>query len=302
MYLAEGFNGAKITEGFNGAKITRQEIRHAAQKELRRPKEYSRIERFFSLHFELLENHDPRNSHISLLGKSIAAGVQEREKKAVKIINRAARIATDAHKDQSRQLSDDPYILHPYRAAFLAVELAEAMGIPITTELVVGAILHDTIEDHPEMNEEYLYNQFKEFGHNFARRVAGDAEALSKYTGDVKLLPEAYVEKIRSAPTPATLLRRLIIKSSDRVDNLLDPPRSPRQGDETDLLRGKRQKIISKTREDLIPLLQEDTPYMPIRTDHLLKIVDTTMILAQATLDEEQFNPRQWQTYLPHAA
>jgi hypothetical protein len=291
-----------LPEALQRDSIRRKEIKQAAAHERSRPKEGSPAERFFDSHFDLLQHPDPRQLHVSLLGKAVAAGVQARERTAVKVINKAAKIADEAHKNQTRQLSSDPYIVHPYRSAFLAIEFTEAMGIPITTELIVGAILHDTVEDNPNISEAYLFNEFKEHGVEFAKRVAGDAEALSRYTHGEKIETDEYIEKIKNAPSAATLLRRLIIKSSDRIDNLLDPARSPMMNDETDELWRKRTKIIKKTSNDLLPLLHSETPDMPIATEYLLGIVNRALHLSQATLDVDNFDPKQWKNYLPEAA
>ena len=57
------------------------------------------------------------------------------------LIERAAALAAEAHKDQKRKYSDAPYFVHPDRMAKRGI----AMGLP---EHVVAALyLHDVLED-----------------------------------------------------------------------------------------------------------------------------------------------------------
>ena len=56
-------------------------------------------------------------------------------------VNEAIKTATKAHANQNRKSTDIPYVFHPFEAA---MELAyEGYG----SDLVIAALLHDTLED-----------------------------------------------------------------------------------------------------------------------------------------------------------
>ena len=56
-------------------------------------------------------------------------------------IAKAARFAAEAHKDQKRKYSGDPYIIHPLR---VAERVAKTGAAPY---VIAAAMLHDTVED-----------------------------------------------------------------------------------------------------------------------------------------------------------
>ena len=58
------------------------------------------------------------------------------------LIEKAEKIAREAHKDQKRKWSDDPYFVHPERVAKKVSELKGANEVD-----VAAAYCHDVIED-----------------------------------------------------------------------------------------------------------------------------------------------------------
>jgi (p)ppGpp synthase/HD superfamily hydrolase len=58
------------------------------------------------------------------------------------LIIRACKFAKEAHKDQKRKYTNEPYINHCHNVATIVTELPES-----THEMVAAAYLHDTIED-----------------------------------------------------------------------------------------------------------------------------------------------------------
>lgn len=62
-------------------------------------------------------------------------------------IERAYRIARDAHKDQKRK-SGEPYIIHPLCVAIILAELE------LDKESIIAGILHDVVEDTIMTEEE----------------------------------------------------------------------------------------------------------------------------------------------------
>jgi len=57
------------------------------------------------------------------------------------MITRALRVAFDAHSDQKRKYTEDPYIFHPIR---VALRVASIGG---SEEEIAAALLHDVVED-----------------------------------------------------------------------------------------------------------------------------------------------------------
>ena len=64
------------------------------------------------------------------------------------MIERAYRIAKEAHKEQKRK-SGEPYIIHPLCVAIILADLE------LDKETIAAGILHDVVED-TEMTEEEL--------------------------------------------------------------------------------------------------------------------------------------------------
>jgi len=64
------------------------------------------------------------------------------------LVNKAIIFATNAHKDQVRDSTTIPYILHPLEAGMIVA------GIDEDPELIAAAILHDTVEDTPVTKED----------------------------------------------------------------------------------------------------------------------------------------------------
>lgn len=61
-------------------------------------------------------------------------------------IEAAKLFATQAHKGQVRKYTGDEYIVHPIAVAKIA---NDAMGDLSSPEVVIAALLHDTVEDTP---------------------------------------------------------------------------------------------------------------------------------------------------------
>ena len=64
----------------------------------------------------------------------------------VETVLRASLFATQAHDGQRRKFDDEPYIVHPFR---VARRVATTEGA--TTDMVVAALLHDVLEDCPQV-------------------------------------------------------------------------------------------------------------------------------------------------------
>lgn len=61
-----------------------------------------------------------------------------------KVISEATMFAIQAHGDQRRKYTGEPYVVHPIHVADILEKEVEA-----TTEMLAAAILHDVVEDTP---------------------------------------------------------------------------------------------------------------------------------------------------------
>ena len=75
----------------------------------------------------------------------------------------AIEFATEAHGDQKRKYTGEPYITHPIAVMEIVRE------VPHTDEMLVAAVLHDTVEDTPVTLEEIK----TKFGTKVAELVDG---------------------------------------------------------------------------------------------------------------------------------
>mgnify|MGYP002513074007 CR=1 FL=1 len=80
----------------------------------------------------------------------------------ISMIEKAYRIASEAHKDQVRK-SGEPYIIHPVAVAKIVLDYG------MDYQSVAAAMLHDTVEDTDLTLEEVK----KEFGNEIAALVDG---------------------------------------------------------------------------------------------------------------------------------
>ena len=80
----------------------------------------------------------------------------------ISMIEKAYKVASEAHKDQKRK-SGEPYIIHPLCVAIILADLE------LDKETIVAGLLHDAVEDTWMTYEEVE----KEFGSEVALLVDG---------------------------------------------------------------------------------------------------------------------------------
>jgi guanosine-3',5'-bis(diphosphate) 3'-pyrophosphohydrolase len=133
-------------------------------------------------------------------------------------IREAAEFGAEAHQGQKR-LSGEPYISHPVAAAEILAELH------LDADTIVGAILHDVIEDTPVAKEEIE----KRFGKDVAEIVDGVTK-LDQIK--FKSREEAQAESFRKMLLAMVRdLRVIMVKLADRTHNMrtLDAMSAPRR-------------------------------------------------------------------------
>lgn len=86
------------------------------------------------------------------------------------MIDKAIIFATNVHKGEKRKGKDMPYIFHPLEAAMIVSHMST------DENLIIAAILHDTIEDTDVTYEEIA----REFGEKVAKFVEKETEDKSK--------------------------------------------------------------------------------------------------------------------------
>ena len=122
-------------------------------------------------------------------------------------ILKAINFAAFKHRDQKRKDSNEtPYINHPINVAYLITEVGQVYD----SDVLCGAILHDTIEDTDTTFDELV----GEFGLTIATIVQGvtDDKSLPKQVRKLK-----QIEKAKTLPKAEST-----IKIADKISNIKD--------------------------------------------------------------------------------
>ena len=126
----------------------------------------------------------------------------------ISLVEKAYRVAADAHKDQKRK-SGEPYIIHPLCVAIILADLE------MDKETIVAAILHDVVEDTVMTLDE----QSKEFGSEVALLVDGVTKLTQLSWSADKV--EIQAENLRKMfLAMAKDIRVILIKLADRLHNM----------------------------------------------------------------------------------
>lgn len=119
----------------------------------------------------------------------------------------AARYAAEQHRDQRRKNAvAAPYINHPIAVASL---LAGEGGVT-DVDLLVAALLHDTVEDTSSSNDE------------LADLFGSEVSYLVSEVTDDKSLPKAQRKQLQVDQSPAKSERAKQLKIADKICNIRD--------------------------------------------------------------------------------
>jgi guanosine-3',5'-bis(diphosphate) 3'-pyrophosphohydrolase len=133
----------------------------------------------------------------------------------LKSLLRAASFAAQKHTGHKRKGSDgQPYINHPLEVASL---LANVGGVT-DFDVLIGALLHDTVEDTGVTREEL-------------KALFGDTAAgyVSEVTDD-KSLPKAERKRLQVEHAPGLSHGAKLIKLGDKISNIIDVTNNPPEG------------------------------------------------------------------------
>lgn len=125
------------------------------------------------------------------------------------LILRAYEFAKEAHKEQQR-LSGEPYIAHPVEV----VGILATYSIP-DAETLAAALMHDTLEDCPQIYPEQILSYFGETTYMLVHGVTKLKRSLfsSATLGETASLRKFLLESLND-------LRILLIRMADRLHNL----------------------------------------------------------------------------------
>ncbi len=146
----------------------------------------------------------------------------------------ALSFAVTAHQGQRRK-SGDVYVSHPLEVARI---LVEELGVD-DPETLAAAVLHDTVEDVPEVTTEVI-------GEMFGRTVEAIVDGCTKishFSGDRQTFYKLVHRKIFAEA--ASRIEVMLIKLADRLHNMRTLNSMPKH---------KRQKIAEETLDIYAPM------------------------------------------------
>lgn len=180
---------------------------------------------------------DPQELH-----ELLQAVREQRADANIRKIRYAYYVAEQAHQGQVRS-SGEPYIHHPLMVARILVDLR------MDDDSLVAALLHDVLEDCPQVKSETL---LKSFGEDVVHLVDGVTKLKFKPQADLTDRERAAAETTRTAETLRKMLlamakdfRVMVIKLADRLHNMqtLDA-----------LSKERRVRIATETLDIFAPL------------------------------------------------
>lgn len=152
-----------------------------------------------------------------------------------KIYRHAVAFATEAHAGQTRKYSGEPYVTHPIAVAKIV------RSVPHTDEMVIAAVLHDTVEDC----DTTLLDIKNAFGPTVATLVAWLTDISTPFHGNRAARKE--LDRMHNSLAPAAA-------QTIRLADLIDNTRSIAEHDPNFWVIYRREKEL------LLEILQKGDP------------------------------------------
>ena len=130
------------------------------------------------------------------------------------MIQNAISFGENKHINQTRKYNNDPYFIHCLRVARNLIK-----ELDTDKDLIIAALLHDTVEDTKTTLEEVE----SQFGRTVKNLVEGMTKVPSNYKklwGKERYYNEGFFDRLKKASETDNRVWK--IKLSDRSDNMLD--------------------------------------------------------------------------------
>ncbi len=129
-------------------------------------------------------------------------------------IERAIVRATVLHHAQKRRVSGVPYIVHPYSVAFLLAHYID------DEDVIIAALLHDTLEDVPEYSAALLREEFGDRVCAIVLEVTEDFTQAEKEDHSIRgtnwrARKEQYLHNLSNDSQEA-----LLVATADKIHNM----------------------------------------------------------------------------------
>lgn len=129
----------------------------------------------------------------------------------MEMLKKAIDFASEAHKGQRRE-SGEPYIMHPIAVAKMLFEMS------MDENTVIAGLLHDTVEDNPNITVDIIHS---EFGDDVANMVDGVTKLTKSGNAGLLSKEDRQAENLRKMfMAIANDVRVVIIKLADRLHNM----------------------------------------------------------------------------------
>jgi (p)ppGpp synthase/HD superfamily hydrolase len=172
---------------------------------------------------------------------------------------KAIKFAIEKHKGQIRRETNSPYVTHPIIVSYLLASYKKSKRMD---DLLVAALLHDTLEDTNATIEEIQ----KHFG----SLVSGIVYELTNDENEIKRLGknEYLKQKMKGISSYA-----LTIKLVDRLANISDNPRHKYVIDTVDLLIFiKKNRKLSLTQKNIVKDIEVECQKLILLQEEKLEV------------------------------
>lgn len=163
----------------------------------------------------------------------------------MKLIRNAIKFAAEKHKGQERKTSELPYVVHPLEVAFIISKYKSSKRLD---ELMVAAILHDTLED-TETNFIEISTEFTPLVASLVLELTSDIDEI-KRVGKNEYLKNKLVGLSNYA---------LLLKLADRLANISDTPKDSYKEDTRELIEHiELKRILTKSQLAIIKEIRNE--------------------------------------------